>query len=68
MLTGYLMNDGQLLDFSEWQNYRTIDHRNVNYVFDDIDYGRDGMNVGMVRFMNESKIIIMSEYKPSKII
>lgn len=58
---GYILDDGEYLDLSEGQNRRTQDHRSVGIVFDDLDYGRDGMSIGMISFMNEGNIRILPE-------
>lgn len=60
-LAGYLMPDGNYLDFSEGQGYRVQDHRNVGFVFDDYNPATDGMSQGMIRFMNEGNIRIQPE-------
>jgi len=58
---GYILDDGELLDLSEGQDRRTQDHRSVGYLFDDLDYARDGMSAGMIKFMNEGNIRILPE-------
>ena len=58
---GYILSDGSLLDLSEGQDRRVQDHRSVGFVYDDIDYGRDGMSAGLIRFMNEGNVRILPE-------
>lgn len=58
---GYLMPSGKMLDLSEGQNRRTQDHRVVGVLFDNIDYGRDGMSAGMIQFMNQGNIRLQPE-------
>lgn len=58
---GYLMPSGKMLDLSEGQNRRTQDHRTVGVLFDNLDYGRDGMSAGMIQFMNQGNIRLQPE-------
>ena len=61
MKAGYILDDGQYLDLSEEQPTRTQDHRSVGVLFDGLDYARDGMNAGMIKFMNEGNIRVQPE-------
>lgn len=61
MKAGYILGDGSLLDLSEGQNRRVQDHRVVGVVYDDLDYARDGMSAGLIRFMNEGNVRISPE-------
>lgn len=60
-LAGYILDDGNYLDFSEGQNTRTLDHRSIGYVFDDYNPMTDGMSKAMIRFMNEGNIRVHPE-------
>ena len=50
---GYLLIDGEMLDFSEGQSMRTLDHRDINNILD-----VDGYNDGLITFMNYGNIRI----------
>ncbi len=55
-LAGYILPDGDMLDFAEGQPYqRTLDHRSINQCYDFKKEG-DTYNLGMKMFMNEGAI------------
>jgi hypothetical protein len=68
---GYMLPDGDLLDFSGGTGVRTIDHRNIGRVYPDVEhdsrweYVVDFMNDGAIRIAPESGIIQMTQ-QPSK--
>lgn len=56
-LAGYLTIHGDLLDFSEGQNQRTMDHRQIDEILDlpdDANYSQ-----GLIDFMNQGNVRIM---------
>lgn len=62
---GYLLTDGNLLDFSGRHEgapggYRTVDHRDITDALDE-DYGGDNYSDGMIRFMGEGNIRLSPE-------
>lgn len=64
--TGYLLRDGQKLDFSGRHDgapggARYVDHRDVRDALG-LDYGGDDYSGAMVQFMREGNIRIMPEY------
>ncbi len=63
--TGYLLLDGQKLDFSGRHDgapggYRTVDHRDISDALGE-DYGGDSYSGAMVQFMQEGNIRIIPE-------
>lgn len=58
---GYILADGSYLDLSEGQDRRMQDHRSVGVFYDGIDYSREGMSAGLIRFMNEGNVRISPE-------
>ena len=52
---GYMLPDGKLLDFSDGQGYRVLDHREIKNV---LDFLPDGQNYsdGLIQFMNMGNI------------
>lgn len=62
---GYLLTDGELLDFSGKHNggsggYRTVDHRDITDAFEE-DYGDGSYSGGMLRFMQAGNIRLQPE-------
>lgn len=55
---GYLTINGSLLDFSEGQGYRVLDHRSISEVLDMPDDA--GYSDGLIEFMNQGNVRMQS--------
>ena len=53
---GYIVPDGDMLDFSEGQFIRTLDHRSIHQVFDGEEFAT--ATAPLIQFMNEGSIRI----------
>ena len=66
-LAGYMLPDGDLLDFSEGSGARSADHRSIEGMYPDVEhdsrweYVVDFMNDGAIRIVPESGIIEMTQ-------
>lgn len=58
-LAGYLTINGSLLDFSEGQGYRVLDHREIQEILDFIPDDAP-ISQGMIEFMNQGNIRLQS--------
>ena len=53
---GYLLTTGELLDFSEGQGMRTLDHRSINQILEDRLDENSSRTDGLIMFVNYGNI------------